>query len=45
MPGLLVDEDINLSAEVRNSEELAKAEERVKKLGLERIVKDRCIRR
>jgi hypothetical protein len=43
MPGLLIEEDIGISAQVRNSEELAKAEERVKQLGLEKIVEDRFI--
>jgi hypothetical protein len=43
MPGLLIEEDIGILVEVRNSEELAKAEERVKQLGLEKIVEDRLI--
>jgi hypothetical protein len=43
MPGLLIEEDIGISAEVRNSEQLDKAERRVKQLGLEKIVEDRLI--
>ncbi|HEY2468142.1 MAG TPA: hypothetical protein VGI45_09960 [Terracidiphilus sp.] len=40
---MLIDEDLYLSAEVRNSDELAKAEELVKQLGLEKVAEDRCV--
>jgi hypothetical protein len=43
MPGLLIDEGVCSLAEVRSAGEFAEAEERVKQLGLEKIVEDRCI--
>jgi hypothetical protein len=43
MPGLLIDEGVYPFAEVRSVDEFAEAEERVKQLGLEKIVEDRCV--
>ena len=43
MPGLLIDEGVYPFAEVRSADEFAVAEERVKQLGLEKMVEDRCV--
>jgi hypothetical protein len=43
MPGLLLDEGLDPFAAVRSADEFAKAEERVRTLGFERIVEDRCV--
>jgi len=43
MRGLLIDEGLYSFAEVRSADEFAETEQRVKQLGLEKIVEDRCV--